>query len=286
MLPFRRILFPVDYSQPCDALVPYVKEAASRFQAALTVVHAYGTDGRAYGQYVLPDPDWSARVYAFEHNRLKNFAASAFPAQHVEIRVKQEEPGTYIREIVEHEAIDLIMLSTRGQGPLRKLLLGSVTAKVLHDVSAAVWTCASAVMQDRQAATPYRSILCALDGTDEAEAVLRTAAYLASSYHADLSLLHAVATPPICFEADFAPYRKDLMDTADFRLRELKSKLHIDAPHKVTETSLIDGVRDEVRQRNVDLLVVGRGQSQKALAGLWSNLYPLIRESPCPVLSI
>ena len=32
------------------------------------------------------------------------------------------------------------MMPTHGCGPLRRFLLGSVTAKVLHDVSTAVWT--------------------------------------------------------------------------------------------------------------------------------------------------
>ena len=41
MLPFRKILFPVDYSAPCQALIPYVSEMASRFSAELTVAHAY-----------------------------------------------------------------------------------------------------------------------------------------------------------------------------------------------------------------------------------------------------
>src|SRR5437588_6249159 len=128
MLPFKRILFPVDYSQPCDALVPYVKDAVHHFRAQLTLAHAYGPDNLAYGESLLPDPEWSQRVHALEASRLKNFAAGAFPSLHVELRVKQEEPGTYVHQLVEHEANDLIMMSTQGLGPLRRFLLGSVTA--------------------------------------------------------------------------------------------------------------------------------------------------------------
>jgi nucleotide-binding universal stress UspA family protein len=42
MLPFRKILFPVDYSEPCQAVVPYGKDMLRHFSAGLTLVHAYG----------------------------------------------------------------------------------------------------------------------------------------------------------------------------------------------------------------------------------------------------
>ena len=41
MLPFRKIVFPVDYSEPCRAVAPYVQEMAARYSAELTAVHAY-----------------------------------------------------------------------------------------------------------------------------------------------------------------------------------------------------------------------------------------------------
>src|SRR5271165_5527090 len=50
MFPFRKILFPVDYSPPCEAVVPYVKDMLHRFSADLTLVHAYGAEALAYSQ--------------------------------------------------------------------------------------------------------------------------------------------------------------------------------------------------------------------------------------------
>jgi hypothetical protein len=38
--------------------------------------------------------------------------------------------------------IGLIMMATRGRGLFRAALLGSVTAKVLHDADCPVWTAA------------------------------------------------------------------------------------------------------------------------------------------------
>jgi nucleotide-binding universal stress UspA family protein len=283
MLPFRRIVFPVDYSHPCAEIVPYVKDAIHHFGADLTLLHAYVLNNLADSELLAAEHGWPQRVKTFEEDRLKKFAAEMFPDQHVELRVKEGEPGTVIREFVTHEGTDLVMMPTRGQGPIRRFLLGSVTAKVLHDVSAAVWTGVGTVFKARRS---YQSILCALDDTEEAESVLNAAASWACSYHAQLFLLHAVPVPPMALEIDYGLYRKDLIDAADIKFRETKARLDINAPHTITSTMMLDAIREEALRRKADLLVVGRGEVQGAIARIWSNLYPIVRESTCPVLSI
>ena len=117
-----------------------------------------------------------------------------------------------------------VMLATHGGGPVRRLLLGSVTPKVLHDLSAAVWTGTDSVLEGRTPPLPYKSVLCAVDETPEAEAAVRAAAF-ALGYGARLSLMHEVEGPPATFQIDFSRYEKELIDAADSRLRELKEKL-------------------------------------------------------------
>ena len=41
MMPFRRILFPTDFSEATMAMVPDVKEMGRRFDAAVTVLNAF-----------------------------------------------------------------------------------------------------------------------------------------------------------------------------------------------------------------------------------------------------
>jgi Universal stress protein family len=79
---------------------------------------------------------------------------------------------------------------------------------------------------------------------------------------------------------------KDLVDEAHFRLRELMGQAGIDAPHAVIDGTVADGVREEAVRRKADLIVTGRGRAQATFARIWSHVYPIVRESPCPVLSI
>lgn len=288
MLPFRRILFPVDYSEACRAVVPYVQDMLHHFTAELTLVHAYGPAaavGLARSQRELIDPNFPAQVRASEQQQLYDFALEMFPGQHAESITELGEPGSIIHKVDQQQEADLIMLATHGYGPMRRLLVGSVTAKVLHDATTVVWTGIGSSFPDHVPGIPYRSIVCALDDTNEAEAVFKGAAALARAYGAQLSLLHVIQIP-VAPRFDFGPYRTQLTAAVHSRLRELKAKLGVDAPEAVIDTPIADAVRHEVLLRRADLVVTGRGHAQGTISRLWSHLYSIVRESPCPVLSI
>jgi nucleotide-binding universal stress UspA family protein len=286
MLPFRRILFPVDYSEPCRAVVPYVKETLHRFSAELTLVHAYGPEALAASELSLLDPGLPEEAHVFEDQRLRAFAAEMFPGQHAEAVADAGEPGSVIHALVQRWGTDLVMLPTHGRGPVRRFLLGSVTTKVLHDVSAAVWTGTGSALADHTPSIPYKSILCALSESPEAEAVLKAAVALADAYKAQLELVHVTPPPPITAEMDLGPYLEAMTDASHFQMRELKAKLGVDAPHAVLTGMIGSTIRYEALRRKADLLVTGRGHAQSTFSRLWSHLYPVVRESPCPVLSI
>ena len=289
MLPFRKILCPVDYSLPSRAVVPYVKDLLRHFPADVVLVHAYGPSAvtaLGYGELSMTNPNLYEDVRESEAERLHAFAQETFPGQHVETVVELGEPGCVIHKIARREGADLVMLATAGHGPVRRLLLGSVTAKVLHDVNTPVWTGIGRVLTEHSGKTPYESILCALDQSEEAEVVLRAAVAVADAYHARLSLLHVVETPVASPEVDFGPLKKQLVDAAHIWLRELKDKLGLNANYAVVDAVLPDAVCHEVIRTHADLVVTGRGHAQTTFTRMWSNLYAIVRESPCPVLSI
>jgi nucleotide-binding universal stress UspA family protein len=204
----------------------------------------------------------------------------------VEVFAEEGEAATAIDRTVQRQGTDLVMMPTRGCGPVRRLLLGSVTAKVLHDISAAVWTGAGYTLNGHRPAIPYKSILCALDESPEAEVVLKAGAAIAASYEARLTVMHAVGVFPMARDADLSPYCDDLMNAAEVRLDELKSRLGIDSRHVVVQGLLSDAVREQALTEKADLVITGRGHAQGGLSRIWSNLYAIVRDAPCPVLSV
>src|SRR5579883_3123824 len=111
MLPFRRILFPLDYSERCRAIVPYVRDMLQHFPAGLTLVHAYSLvpsfATRDSGQLLVYNELTGAALTpestrALIHARLCGFAAEHFPGRHVDCLAEEGEPGTVIDQVVQH----------------------------------------------------------------------------------------------------------------------------------------------------------------------------------------
>jgi nucleotide-binding universal stress UspA family protein len=268
---------------------------ADHFSAMPTLVHAYtlgsfATAGIGFepglAQPDLAEPRLIEECRAIEEQRLAAFAAEALAGISVETITEDSEPGTLIDEIVSQKQIDLVMMPTHGHGPLRRLLLGSVTGKVLHDVRATVFTGVGSTLAGHQPRLPYRSVVCAVSDGPETESVVQAAAAFAKSYQARLAVIHVVELPPISWEVDFSPYGKDLVETAQRRLTELLEKLNIDAPVHVVDFVMPDAIHDEAIAQKADLIIVGRGHAHGVFSRIWSRLYSVVRAAPCPVMSI
>ncbi len=287
MLPFRRILFPVDHSDACKSIVPSVISMAKHFDSEITLLHACPWPLAFYGEtmpagYIVPEV-----MEAAETERLSKFAAVMFPGQTVRQVVVVDDAILAIRSEVEREGTDLIMMPTRGRGVVRRLLLGSVVAKALHDLSCPIWTGVHDALPKGFAAGPYQSIVCALSLGEESPEIARTAAAVAKSFGARLSLLHVVDSQLPVPDIDYGPYLTQLMDNAQARLEDLKRENGIaHASVAVMEGPITGCLRDEVARQSGDLVIVGRGHDQDPVGRLWSHLYDIVRRSPCPVLSI
>src|SRR6185295_2640468 len=81
------------------------------------------------------------------------------------------EPAHEIVRVAREENADLIVMPTHGYGAFRRFLLGSVTAKVLHDSACPVWTGAH-VKEPSSSDFSLRNILCAVDLSEHSRKTL------------------------------------------------------------------------------------------------------------------
>ena len=126
-------------------------------------------------------------------SRLQGALAKEFAGLCVQRVTGAGDPALKIVEFAHSNAVDLIMMPTHGFGLFRSLLLGSVTAKVLHDSKCPVWTATHA--EEQRSPDMPRTILCAVDGTDKTAAQMQWAAAFGQRMGANVKLLHVV--PPI-----------------------------------------------------------------------------------------
>lgn len=287
MISFERILYPVDLSEQSRQAAPFVKAMAKRFHSGVAMLHVIDLPVSMYGP---PEAAWGLLMNGdqFREDREAEF----------ECFLEQEFAGVpVVRELVEGDAatqidcyartkkVDLIMIPTHGYGAFRRLLLGSVTAKILHDARCPVWT----GVHINEPASPRnaercRRVVCAIDSNPKDAQVIEWAQEFAERSGAGLTLVHAIPSadasshPNQGFrEALFKAVRENMDKMLEGAGLTADITLHGGKPERV--------VHDAVLDLDADLVVIGRGVDH-ALGRLRSNAYAIIRESPCPVISV
>ena len=142
MFSLAKILIPIDFSERCLGATRYVIPLAEHFHSEINLLHVLppfegsdevGVDGDTVGEIM-------AARQAKAQKQLDDFLNAALHHLRVKRTLLNGDPAPRIVEWRLRERSDLIMMPTHGYGPFRRLLLGSVTAKVLHDTNCPVWT--------------------------------------------------------------------------------------------------------------------------------------------------
>lgn len=288
MRAFQKILFPVDMSETCSATAPFVEAMAQRYNADLTLLHVLempsGLIPDWYGGAV-PVIDTSA-IWQAETEAAQSYLTDKFQGLKVHRVVIEGDAAQTIDDYARENGIDLIMMATHGYGLFRTLLLGSVTAKVLHDTACPVWT--GVHVEDAPAVSPeFATVLCAVDRTEDSIPTMRFACQLAQDNDAKLVLVHAIpgaeVAPEKYFDTDLRQY---LEEDARKTIGQLQQTAGVGAPLCLGAGEVSHVVRDSALGHSADLVVIGRGHATRTLGRLRSNVYSIIREAPCPVISV
>jgi len=264
MLPISRLLLPMDFSVQCLVMLPYAQALAARSGAELILLHVETANelGQA-GTDQLRDFDVRRVLY-------------------------DGDPADAILEFATSERIDLIAMPTHGYGTLRRFLIGSVTAKVLHDVTCPVLTGVHIEEQRAVRAANFSHVLCAIDLGPESADVLKKASQLATHLHSQLDIVHTV--PPLGPGGDL-PFSGEWRAEVAARARKNVEALLGAIGPAATAVYIQEGEPAETvcslaEAMGADLLVIGRGPKDRMGGRLTTHSYAIIRQSPCPVLSV
>ena len=197
------------------------------------------------------------------------------------------DPSDVITRFAHTEGMDLIMMPTHGYGPFRSLLVGSITAKVLHDAECPVWTATHMQEQPSIHHVVSGNLLCAVDGTPKSAPLIQWAAEYAKVAGATLRLVHAVsgvvAWPDRQLDQEFQEtLRKDAREA----IERLQRSIGVTAPLCVGVGEVAGVVRAEAERHDSDLILIGRGILHETMGRLRTHSYGIIRHAPCPVLSV
>jgi nucleotide-binding universal stress UspA family protein len=172
-------------------------------------------------------------------------------------------------------------------GLFRRLMLGSNTAKVLHDAECPVWTGVHLKDAPPLGEIHFRKIVCGVDLLVDSARILEWAGSFAQEYRAELTLVHT--TPE--FEAGPEHFMNQEYDLAmqaraEDAMTELQQRAGTAATARVERGDPAAVLRDTALELNADLVVIGRSAASGLLGRLSKNSYSIISHSPCPVVSV
>jgi len=283
----QNILFPVDFSPACVAMAPFVQRAAALLSAKVTLVHVFDpTAHSGFELYVRPLPDVEEEHRILAQEKLSSFLASEFPPNDNARALVCGDVATRICEFARERRFDLIVMPTHA-GRFRRMLLGSTTAKVLDEADCPVMT-----TQHAETIAPrpleHREWVCAIGLAPNSERVLRYAAQAAASVNANLSIIHAIpGEPGLAVQLDLEEEVQSAeRREARRRLDELQRVVGSHARTLVAIGPVKEALLETARRSGSDALMIGRGPGPGASGRIRDLTYAVIRDAPCPVLSI
>jgi nucleotide-binding universal stress UspA family protein len=303
MIQIQRILCPVDFSDCSRRALDHAVALANWYDARVTLFHvcapvpisAYATVASMMPSSLVGGEDQNAVRKALE-----TFAAIDGTSAPIELDIGE---GDAAKEIVAKAAAaqtSLIVLGTHGRSGFERLMLGSVTEKVLRKAGCPVLTVPPRVTDAAlMPSVTFKRILCAIDFGECSMRALEYAMSLAQEASARLTVLHVVEplpNVPIEDASALASIKtvREYIAAAKEEGRELLKRAVPDQVRAYCEVETVLTIGTPYREilrlgdeQAADLIVLGvRGRGVVDLMFFGSTAQHIVRQAACPVLTL
>ncbi len=284
---YDSILFPTDGSEGASAVFEHVLDVAARHGATVHVLYVVDTTHDTVTRVSGALADTLER----EGETLVETAAERAADRGVSTATAVVRGGVpeRITEYATEQDVDLIAMSTHGRTGLSRVLLGSVTERVVRAAPVPVLT----IRPDEEATRyPYRDVLLPTDGSDCARAALRHAIASAWETGATLHVLSVVDLASLGMDV-YSAAQVDALEADAREIVELATETATEAGVEsvtgsvVTASSVPRGITDYVDDHDVDLVAMGtHGRSGLDRVLLGSVAEKTLRTASAPVLTV
>ena len=198
MIEIRRILCPIDFSDYSRRALDHAMAIARWYGSTVTALHVFSSAPvvASYPGPVVLEPIVLTAVGREELlAETKAFIdAEAVPGVRVEAVVREGQAAAEIADMAISMNADLLVIGTHGRSGFERLLLGSVTEKVLRKARCPVLTVPRRLPDAVPAgAVLYKRILCPVDFSASSLHALKYATSLAQESDGQLTVLHVVS---------------------------------------------------------------------------------------------
>ena len=318
----KKIMCAVDFSDFTDETLAYSVAFCKEFHAKLFLAHiATDVNSSFVHSEIAIDRVTIQREYLTNAQKTLEDMAKKIAIEN-EIVVGKGDPADEICRLALREDIDLVITATHGKSGIKRLLIGSVTEKLMKTVH-----CPILVLRSQEhkfiPVSDYkmklRKVLVGCDFSPDSKLAFDYGISLAQEFQAELYLAHAVKpTEHIELKSsdyiniipgdyvhwrtsDYFEMQKKVTQENQEKIKTLRSRLERQLYYMVPEecknwcdphTILLAGepykeLIKYAEEQEIDMIVLGiRGHTllEKLLVG--STTDRAIRQAPCPVLAV
>jgi len=269
-VPAGTVVVGVDGSRPADQALDWAAEQAALEHRALTLVHALGplgTSGTAWLDQAAVNRRDILDAMRREGHELLDHGRERALRRHPQLEVREVlrmvDPRESLLELSQDAA--MVVVGSRGRGPVRSLVLGSVSVGVSRHAA-----CPVVVLRPRNVGVVRRGVLVGADGTLRSRASLEFAYRQASLRGLPLTVLHSFWDAAGATAARVVPADETGVEDQRLLLAESVSGMSEAYPDVNVTLELVRGLADDALVRlsqQMDLVVVGYHPA-RPLAGL------------------
>ncbi|HTY64478.1 MAG TPA: universal stress protein [Acidobacteriota bacterium] len=296
MRKLQRIVCPIDFSEFSIRAYRYALSVAYRYRARLFVQHVVELWKYPYADVAayLGDYDETCRILrkGGEEQLQQFLKTSANDEVQPEYVVDQGMAPDCILAFAEAQKADLIVMGTHGRRGFDRLVLGSVTERVMRNASCPLLAVNKPlhdlIESDKLPSAIHLSrILFCTDFSENSRQALSHALSLRTEYNAELTLLHVVEDM-----RDSAKLEQALATTAAKQLRDLiPQDTNTNDKCKITTMVRVGTAYRQVLQvaleTQTDLVVMAvRGRGSLDLAMFGSTTHRILQFGTCPVFLV
>jgi nucleotide-binding universal stress UspA family protein len=300
MIEIRRILCPVDFSDPSLRALQQAATLARWYQSALTALYvdtALPIDRAAVGAFtVAPTAVLEAARSTRIVDDLHGFVARVLDGRDVDVEVEEapDVADTLLKRAVTLGA-NLIVMGTHGRTGINRWFVGSVAERVLRSAP-----CPVMVVPPHDAVPPstvaFKHVVAAIDFSESSLAALQWALSLAEEADARLWLLHTIEVPPelrasaLVTDEEIDELNASARADALSRLRSLipeEAARFCSIETATTTGEAAHAILKFAAEHGADLIVMGaqgHGALDRFIFG--SKTRDVIGRASCPVLTV
>ena len=286
---FKNILCTTDLSDHSNTAITYGAALAKEFNAKLYVCHIVDlTATVAYGEVLYAPVEIQEKTVAFAREQIeRNMRAASFEG---ETLISVGHPADEIASLVSEHAIDLVVSATQGRSGLKRVILGSVTGRLMRSLE-----CPFLIVRNLENTRDslFKRILVGCDFSEDSNLAFQYGLSLAQDFESELHLVHVMET------ADYRDLIKrekgaEIETPEHEEIREQLRRMLPEESYNWCQPELVllagrpfEEITKYALFNHIDLIVLGiRGHNliETLLAG--STTDRVSRQSPCPVLSV